>query len=387
MFNLLKKIFHFRHLIVSLLSMGLIWCFFQIAINISFFNPIARSLSNFNVTDIFYEIDNTENEVDTCEIITLVDMTNVYDRGRLAEIIDSIRVLEPAVLGIDIMFDGWKCDSFGNERLIEVACQEDGTPIIWAYKLKQWNDTLQQYNGAIHSFFCDYIDVDEGFTNVQRDVNGGTVRSFGISRSLGDGKVCSLPAKVASAFFNDSSVLTRPTDCNINYRKIHFPVLQPESITDNKELIREHIVLLGAMNDMQDMHYTPLGQISGLQIIAYTARTLTMYDSSHDISGWPLWLCTFFLIWMARIFLKGCSFLLRRSSLPFLSYLGVSTLTTTILAFIFISILTGICYILFNVKGIFFNIAWTMMGIALLGNAQEIYNLIVHIYKSFRTDK
>ena len=101
-----RRTAYVQMMVVTIIVGFLMLIFCSIAMSlVSEFNPMARSLSNFSVTDVFYQIDSSSEKADTSELVTLVDMTEVYDRQELATIIDEIRLLNPAVLGIDIVFE------------------------------------------------------------------------------------------------------------------------------------------------------------------------------------------------------------------------------------------------------------------------------------------
>ena len=229
------------------------WLVVALAVNISFLNPLERAVENFSMTDVFYDISYTSGERDTSDLITLVDMTDVYDRSRLADIVDSIQKYEPALMGVDIVFEGWRGDTAGTERIIEAICSAS-SPTVWAYKLADWNDEEEQFDGTVHSVFADLVDINEGYTNVIRDINGGTVRSFGITRKAEHRPQHSLPATVATTFLGDTTIYDRLTDQDINYTATVFPVLQPDSIWLHPELIRGRIVMLGATHDGQEVN-------------------------------------------------------------------------------------------------------------------------------------
>ena len=78
-------IFHPDH--VWLVGLTLLFLKFLTAIlsTLSFLNPVERSLENFRMTDVFYDIYRSGEQTDTTDLITIVDITDVFDRGRLAE--------------------------------------------------------------------------------------------------------------------------------------------------------------------------------------------------------------------------------------------------------------------------------------------------------------
>ena len=377
--ELLRSIFRFKHIAVTLVaSFLMLLVVFGLLFSISFLNPVERAYENFRMTDLFYDADNYGGERDTSGVITLVDMTDVFSRSRLAEIVEGIDALEPSILGVDIVFDGLRDDSVGNERLIEAVCNTK-SQTIWAYKLTEWSDDVEEFTKTYHSFFTEYVEVEEGYTNVQRDINGGTVRTFGLQRKA-EGRIeYSLPARVAMGATNDSSFL-RFTDCNIRYSSIQFPVVPCDSIADYADFIRGHIVLLGATDDKRDLHYTPMGHIAGLKILAYTVQTIISNQIPIETSLWATILLTVLLIWLGELFQHGVTYFLSKRKNWFLQELARKDLVSGLIFIIYIIILVWADFLFFIKTNHYFNMGWAIMGIALLETSHKWCPLLHRIY-------
>lgn len=369
----------FDHVAVTLIAYATLYVIIGIAFNVSFLNPLARAFDNFRMTDIFYEISNAGGERDTSDMITIVDMTNIYDRYKLAETIDQIQDCKPAVMGIDIVFDGIRNDSAGNERLIEAVCNTS-SPTVWAYKLTNWNSDEAQFEQSYHSFFVDLVDVEhEGFINVQRDTNGGTVRSLGIHRQAEGEKEYSMSAQIALAATNDSSIVTHSKDCNINYTATYFPVVPSDSIEEYSDLIRSHVVLFGAMHDLRDQHYTPIGKIPGVEILAYTVQTLIDRRMPIEPPVWVTMLINFLLVVLVQIIQQGVTNLLVNTKSATKQYIGRSGLAKSYIAMFAMVVMIGTSFLFTYQWNIYLNTAWAIMGIALLYNAREFYGLLIRL--------
>lgn len=376
--RLLSEVVSIKHIIIVAISILFI-VIFKVFLNLTFLNPVQRSMLNFRMTDIFYEISNSGEVRDTSDIITIVDMTEIYERSRLADILDTIKMYEPAIVGVDIVFDGLKGDTIGSERIAEVAFADDNVPVIWAEKLIDYNDDTNQFDNTARSFFAKGADIKEGYTNVMRDINGGTVRSFGIWRMAEGHKEYSLPAYIATQY-KDSTVLSGAgTNQSINYSATYFPVLTPEEIKLHPELIRSHIVLFGAMHDEQDRHYTPIGRLPGVEILAYTVQTIVKHNGTKEVRAFNLWLITILLIWFYQLMSSILQKRLLGSRRYVVKYLGMSGIGESFFRFFFIFFLAYVCYVLFVEAAIYFNTAWAMAGIALLGNARKWYAFIINI--------
>ncbi len=372
------SIFHKEHIfitaiaavIVSLMGAGYI-------ITISHFNPVERAFGNFHMTDMFTEVENGGTPQDTSEMITIVDMSKVYSRARLAEIVNTIDSLKPAIMGVDIVFDGLRDDPRGNEILTQTV-YSTSSPIIWAYELIDWNREKQQYDHTLHSFFRDpNVPLEEAYINVQRDETGGTIRSINIKRQTEEGTEYSMPARLAAGYTGDSTVLKEYKDCRIRYTATHFPIVPCDSIAEYAHLIKDNIVLLGAAKDRRDMHYTPLGHIPGVRIIALAAQTIINKDIPNEFPLWATILLSLFLVWLCVILASAINTFKSKSRITFVRRLGQYEVNDFIF-FAYIVFLVWFDYLLFVKTNYFFNVTWVILSILLLDTASAIYNAITN---------
>lgn len=118
---MLKRFFHIDHLAVTLLTFVQILLIGIFVYNINFLNPIAEALNNFSITDIFFEIQHSGQDETSDDLITLVDMKDLRDRGSIGILLDEINQEKPLAIGIDIIFEGVKDDSLGNSILTQSA--------------------------------------------------------------------------------------------------------------------------------------------------------------------------------------------------------------------------------------------------------------------------
>lgn len=372
--------FRKRHIIVSLIAASLslvLWNGTRGIVNmLSFLNPVERALSNFHMTDLFCEAENGNYPQDTSSVITIVDMSEVFNRAELATIIEHIDNLQPTIIGVDIRFDGERDDHFGNERLIETVLNTN-SPIIWANMLSNWSDEKKQFTKVLHSFFVDRgIKVEEGFTNVQHDINGGTVRSYGIKRQAEGLTYYSLPTRLAIAMEGDSTILKKYDDnCNIRYSSTHFPIVPFDKITENADLIRDRIVILGAIDDKRDIHYCPIGPTSGISIIAFATNTLINDNAPKELSfGWMV-LLSLFLIWFAEVMHE--TFLWGVSHIKWLRTIAERGILDGIYILLYLMlVLVLIDYFVFKLTSYYYDTAFIIMSILLLDTSRQIYDYI-----------
>lgn len=366
------------HVLVTFLAIGWICLLLVVSFGVSFLNPLARSISNFSMTDIFFDISNSRENKETSDLITLVDMTDVFERGRLADMIDEIDSLQPAVLGVDIVFDGLRDDSVGNARLVEVAATTS-RPTIWAKKMAGWSEEGGMFMKSHHSFFTDFLDVDEGFTNVQRDTNGGTVRHFGVIRKTNETWEYSLPAMVVKEFSEEEPAKDEHQNCAINFNAVNFPVVPCDSIAEYADLIRGHIVLLGATNDPRDMHYTPLGRIPGIYILAYTVKTMAEHLSPTELPEWIVAILTLIAIFITQILQSYAFHRTTKHRMGIVKCWGYMGFTASIIFFTAVIVLVGVSFMMYMHDNVNLNVKWAIMGIALLGMSRQWYSILINV--------
>ena len=106
-----------KHLAIVGFSFVIVWCYALIALNLSFFNPISEAIKSFSVTDIYYQMMSEKES----RLITLVDLSHLYDRGLIAQTIKEIEECQPAVIGVDCIFEGEKEDTVADNAVRDVA--------------------------------------------------------------------------------------------------------------------------------------------------------------------------------------------------------------------------------------------------------------------------
>lgn len=366
------------HLLVTALVALLATSLIGISFSVAFLNPLARSLSNFSMTDIFYDISKSKVQKEKSDLITLVDMSDVYERSELASVIEEIEDLEPTVLGIDIMFDGERDDSIGNERLMDAAF-DIKVPTVWSCKLADWSDEDEQFHTVHHSFFAELCGVDEAFTNVQRDVNGGTVRRFGVLRKAEDKWVYSLPAKIAKIYTQEEPAMDAEMSCTINFHAVDFPIVPYNELQENADLIRRRIVLLGAEKELRDMHYTPLGQTSGLHVLAYTVKTLVDHQAPSELPAWLIIAISLLVTLFTQVAQSYAFDATVRHRLGSVKCLGRMGVTSSVIFFAVVIILVDASFMLYMEYNINLDVKWAIMGTALLGTARLFYSVIINL--------
>ena len=340
----LKSIFHIDHALASLFTLLIVGLLVYASFNIYFLSPVKRAITSFSMTSIYYQVMNSDEEKEMSDLITLVDMTELTHRDSLAMLVEQITEMKPKQLGVDIIFEGRKDDFAADEQLTEAFFNYSENTVV-AFKLLNYNKKEKSFSNSVHSFFIyDDVPVTEGFTNAMTD-EAKVIRNYNISYDLNGKKVYSLPAQIAMA--DGVGLDGWPNEHLINFQGVKFPVVRWMDIKKHPELIKDRIVLLGTTQQENDMHYTPIGKMSGLEVLAYSV--LSMLEG-YDVTEAPLW-AVILLAFLAGYVTNLCDYLFRthakKSKNFLLVFIRESNLYLRFVYFLLMVIVTWITFTLY----------------------------------------
>ena len=342
----LRYIFHHDHLIAVLAGFLLFGLLRLFTINISFLNPIANALENFSVSDIFFEIQRTKSKTEVNDMITIVDMTDLSDRGSIACLLEEIWSCNPLIIGVDLIFEGKKNDSLADE-LLKNSVNAIGNRAVYSTKLVDYNRFDNSFNRNVCSFFLEDTKVVEGYTNLNDDMEKRCIRDFSITQMLNNDTIYSFPTQIASNF-NKSLRGLKNRNLLINYKNETFPVVKYNEIQDNPELIDGHIILVGALREEQDMHNTPIGKMSGLEIQAYSLLTLIEQKDIKKIPSWVEWVLTFLICYILEVIVDVIwQYIKKKKNSAFCVFLKESNLISIAVLFMGLLVICWLTYVLF----------------------------------------
>lgn len=383
--RIFKYLFHRDHFIVLLSGFLLLGLLRVITINIDFLNPIANALDSFSISDIFFEIQHNEATAKTNDLITLVDMTELTDRGDIANLIEEVNACDPLVVGIDLIFEGKKDNLIVNEMLKE-SVNVIGDKAVYSIKLVDYNSATETFSRGVRSFFADEINLNEGYTNLNDNMERGNIRDFSVKQKLNDDTLFSFPVKIA-AYFNSSLEQTENQDLIINYKNEVFPVVKYDEIMEKNELIEGHVVLIGALSEEQDMHNSPLGKMSGLEIQAYSILTLLEQKNIRTIPAWLEWLLTFMVCYLLEIAIDLVwQQVKKKDKSAVMVFLKESNLISVVMLFIGLVIICWLTYILFVKRSLIVSGSLIMGMMALTCEGRDILIAVIKGLKAKNKD-
>ena len=115
--------FLLRHSLITVLAFALISFMAAIALNVSFLNPLSKAISDFNFTDVYYQILQESGDNEYNDDIVLVDLTPLQNRQEIATALQQIEEQHPKVIGVDCVFEGLKEDTLGDIMISNVAAE------------------------------------------------------------------------------------------------------------------------------------------------------------------------------------------------------------------------------------------------------------------------
>lgn len=353
--------------IIEYVMMGL----FALLLEIKPFNPLQNAFRNFSFTDIYYNIKESLSEPDPSFAVTIVDMTDLTDRADIARVLEDIEAAEPKVVGVDIVFEGRKDDVEADEYLAELALSNEN--MVFAFKA--CNEGDEDCQEQTHSFFADVPgNVQEGFCNYERGSLYDSVKRTIHRRTTIDGKaVPSLVGKIFSAYAEGDKWKDGDEVVGINFSPRSFAVVNADSVFRHHDLLHGRIVLLGAMHDANDTHWTPIGPMAGVELNAYALTTLLEKKEIKELPSAASWTITFLLSLLLTTFFIWYKERTASSKKPYVRYIWGSSYVTSIVSFLVTSLLMGINYVIFMSYSLNINAAWIVVTIAFIDTSKNLY--------------
>lgn len=381
----LESNFLVRHISVTLLSVGIMSFFALIAITATMLDPLKRAVENFSFTDIYYQILMESTEPDTSRVITIVDMTKITNRSDMAQLLQNIETYKPKVVGLDVCFDNEGDDFEGNDRLIQVA--ENYKNIVFSLKMLDWKNDSVGWDTSIHSFFHEITDITEGTTNMPRGLYDSMKRNAPLAERYKGKLYPSFVTQVVNHYAEKDMVKNRTEDVNINFSPTRFRILKPDEVSSHPEMIENQIVLVGAMYEDADTHWTPIGKIAGVELMAYAVQSVLFSNEVHCLPTWLLLIVSLIIIFIVQVlqhlYLTG----MENSSSIFTKHIIGSSYCMSICTFMFTSLLLGFCFLFFKKYNLSINLTWAFTAITFLGTSRSMFNAINNYFIARKEEK
>jgi hypothetical protein len=385
----LRILFSIDNLIISIITTALLCGLLTIIKRLEFLDPVEKVVEELSMMEVYFHINNS-GEKEMSQEISIVDITDLSERQRdsIAIVVNQIIELKPSILGVDVIFERPLSDTEADDKLANAFLSTpDDIPIVMAEKLALPNSETRTFGMVTHSFFVDGL-LEEGGVNVIEKPTTN-LKHYPVYLMTETDTVYSLPAKIVEILSGEKVVPDRDCEHTINYESVDFPVINYRELQENKQLITGRKVLLGAFYEERDKHLTPLGELPGIKVLAYTIHS--MQQNKHIWQGSLFWIILVAVL--AGYFMNAFEFLMswlivkvpksRGKDIPlFLKFFTESEIYDKIVAFIFMVFFTGFAYWLYAKQYIYIN-TWLALGtIAFIEEGRLIYKAwLVFLYK------
>ena len=302
--SILRQWLHQDHVVVALMAMAVVGVITFVTFNVSFLNPVEQMIGNMKFTDLYTKVKNFHAEPDTSRFVTIVDMSDLYNRGDIADLLSTVARQRPRAIGVDLLFEGERDDLEGNVRLITTV--DSLRPLlVMGTKLTGYDARSATFTATSRSYVDEVLDsLDEGFVNLEDDMQHGIIRDCrsGMSLTGHQGLMPSLPAATLQRFGIFVPLRNKPM--LIDFSPTVFPVVRADSVALKPQLFKNRMVIVGAYREETDQHLTPLGKMSGVELHAYALHTLMNQREVHDAPLWANLLAAFLTCYLLAVLIE-----------------------------------------------------------------------------------
>ena len=219
------------------------WLLAFASINLTVVNPVKKAFSDFSMTDVFYEIQNSSGVKEINNDIVLVDMTELYDRRKIADCMTNINKCNPKVLVVDLIFERPSYDEGENEYLINAVSSLDNA--MFSCKLTDYDYINDRFRKVRRSFFSYEGDgITWAFSNVISGEGYGCIRKYSQNEHINNNVIYSLPYMAVCKYTNTKPEEATPKQRNIEYSHTDFVVIPHSDVLKYRNLIKNKIVIL-----------------------------------------------------------------------------------------------------------------------------------------------
>ena len=194
----------------------------------------------------------------------------------------------------------------------------------------------------------------------------------------------SFVSRLAEECDSTAAVKDKARNYRINYRRLEFDVVGCDDVYENRELLKDKLVLIGMMEEGSDMHLTPLGEIPGLKVLAYSIQTVLEKKDIRTIDDGSLMalsviICFITVLWQFYVmrFISG-----RKSFWGVL--LGNSRLFSRLLTFVWLGLIAWITYVVYEKYDYNIPMAMILAPVVLVAEGRNLYSAIVKAYTKTR---
>lgn len=300
----MKRLFNVMadNALASAVTLLVVFVFILFPLSFSRFNTAQTMREQYNLMDAYNTIYNQVTEqrpvVRTNEQILIVDISGIYDRRQLAQMLKDVMDASPKAVGLDVTFYERK-DSLGDRILDSLA----SLPNVVSPCLLQFEEDDMHFLAGNVSFYVDSLSQPNlGFVNVE--LTGATQ----VCRTFCPRMYCSgmpmdnfavLVAKEASENACRRLYDRRNEREYINYDRTGFTDISGLYVKECRDMIKDKIVLIGDKQDVADWFVTPMEpRQPGVEIHAHVIDTVINEKYIDVMSEAGAWMLAYIMVFL-----------------------------------------------------------------------------------------
>ena len=336
------------------------------SLNLSSFNPLKQALDDFKMTDVYFEMMRSDKEKELNKNIVLIDVTQLTSRDSLAQAIVDINSCSPKVLMIDLIFERPSFDQIDDISLIN-AIETGKDKEILSCKLTGYNPTTKLFTNQTKSFFSEFADFKWAYSNVDQTRPGGCIRHYSLSQNLNDTLSFSMAYMAACAYLDIQPEKNDVDQRLIVYDDTDFLSIPYDKILENKNLLKDKLVIMGTLEEEADMHITPVGKLPGMKILAYSALTFMNHRNVSSMGLFTSLIMAFFV----------CFFCAWAGQKIRKKFSNITSYILKLFYFLVTAFLVWMAFIIFIHFDYDINLLYSLLGLALVEEGRLQYSSLI----------
>ena len=175
----------------------------------------------------------------------------------------------------------------------------------------------------------------------------------------------------------DDSIPFEPTNkLSIDFGS-KFATVPYDSVSHYKDLITDHIILIGSTTDESDMWHTPIGKMSGVMVQAYSLNTVRNHSNIKYFGKWTNLLIAFILCYLFEVLIDLGFQRLRKRDSALGNFLIDSKLLLRVASIIFMAIVTWGILMVFVYHNKYLDAILILIALGMLIESRRIYNAAI----------
>ena len=284
---------------ILLLAIGL---FCLKACNFNALLSPAERVTDYQSSDFYQMVSNSRNERDLDSNVVIVPVDSLQ-RMEIVMLMSDIAICNPAAIGLDVMF---AFPNEGDSLILEML--HDMPSLVLPMGVDNLGDTLGWVTKEAY-LFDEMPKENRGVVNMDIDSPYGVVRTFRPSYDTNQGHVLNMATALALRTAPEAVERLKQVceqqggeAVHINYDAREYVTMNPSEVLQHPEMLEHKIVLIGMLNNPQDVHITPIDEyMPGLLIHAHALSTILNGDYLTTLPRWAQWvlgllLCICFVV-------------------------------------------------------------------------------------------